>query len=295
MKRIILSFILLLAALPVPAQTSGGSRTDAILAALRNPSSDYIAVVAHRGDWRNFKENSIESIESVIRMGVDIVELDVQLSRDSILVLSHDKTINRCTSGKGKISRYSAEELAGFGIPTLKEALECSRGRICVNIDKGIDYYEQILEIATETGTTDQIIVKSSFPADKVSQILAEHSDNVIYMPVINPENKVLESFLSSDFIPLAYEVNWHTDNGSFEKTAARILKSGSKVWINTLNASYCGRSANNDVKALRTGNADAAYGRYLHSGVSIIQTDNPEMLVNYLISKGRHNLPNLQ
>lgn len=288
MRRII-QILMLLAALPVCAQTPGRSRTDAILAELRDPSSSYIAVVAHRGDWRNFKENTTDAIESAINMGVDIVELDVQLSKDSVLVLSHDRTINRCTTGRGKISRYTAEELSAFGIQTLKEALECSRDRICVNIDKGFNYYEQILSVAAETGTTGQIIVKSKRSADAVTAKLAAHAENTIYMPMASPGNDVLESFLSSEFVPLAYEVNWDTDDGSFEKTAARILRSGSKVWINTLNASHCGGSANNDIKAWKSRDAEAVYGRWLRSGVSIIQTDNPEMLISFLHANGRH------
>lgn len=71
------------------------------LAILKDPSSNKVLVASHRGDWRNYPENSIPAIESVIRMGVDIMELDVKMTSDSVLVLSHDKTVDRCTNGKG--------------------------------------------------------------------------------------------------------------------------------------------------------------------------------------------------
>ena len=45
-----------------------------VRAELHNPSSRYVVVVSHRGDWRNWPENSIPAIESVIGMGVDIME-----------------------------------------------------------------------------------------------------------------------------------------------------------------------------------------------------------------------------
>ena len=58
-----------------------------IVAELHDPASKYVVVASHRGDWRNYPENSIPAIESVIRMGVDIMELDLKLTKDSVLVL----------------------------------------------------------------------------------------------------------------------------------------------------------------------------------------------------------------
>lgn len=74
-----------------------------VRAELHNPSSRYVVVVSHRGDWRNWPENSIPAIESVIGMGVDIMELDLKLTKDSVLVLCHDKTIDRTTNGRGRV------------------------------------------------------------------------------------------------------------------------------------------------------------------------------------------------
>ena len=71
------------------------TRTEKILAEINDPESDYVAVISHRGDWRNYPENSIPAIESVIRMGADMVEIDVSMTRDSVLVLCHDNTIDR--------------------------------------------------------------------------------------------------------------------------------------------------------------------------------------------------------
>ena len=91
MKRLSLLALLLVAACaPKPGQT----RVQTALAALHDPSSKYVVVVAHRGDWRNYPENSIPAIESCIRMGVDMMELDLKLTKDSVLVLSHDHWVH---------------------------------------------------------------------------------------------------------------------------------------------------------------------------------------------------------
>ena len=80
-----------------------GTRAAAIVAEIHNPSSKNVVVACHRGDWRNWPENSLAAIESVIGMGADIMELDLKLTKDSVLVVCHDRTIDRTTSGKGRV------------------------------------------------------------------------------------------------------------------------------------------------------------------------------------------------
>lgn len=67
--------------------------------------------VAHRADWRNYPENSLLAIQSCIDMGVDVVELDVKLTSDGVVVLSHDGSISRCTGVGWEIGNYTWEEL----------------------------------------------------------------------------------------------------------------------------------------------------------------------------------------
>ena len=54
------------------------SRADSIRKKLSDHDDGNVLVVAHRGDWRNSCENSLEAIEGAIRMGVDIVEIDLR-------------------------------------------------------------------------------------------------------------------------------------------------------------------------------------------------------------------------
>lgn len=59
------------------------NKAEKIVAEIHNPASKNVVVISHRGDWRNFPENSIPAIESVIRMGVDVMELDLKMTKDS--------------------------------------------------------------------------------------------------------------------------------------------------------------------------------------------------------------------
>lgn len=71
-------------------------------------------VVAHRGDSAHFPENTLEAFQSAYRMGVDVIETDVHLSRDGFLVIWHDETLDRNTDGSGRIEDHTLEELKRF-------------------------------------------------------------------------------------------------------------------------------------------------------------------------------------
>ena len=282
-------------------------RTDKILAELRDPASDYVAVVSHRGDWRNYPENSIPAIESVIRMGVDMVEIDVQMTRDSVLVLCHDYTVNRTTTGKGRVCDITYDSLMTFSLrrahnvatdtlrmPTLREALLCCKDRILVNVDKAYLYYDQIVRLTEELGVTGQVLMKGKSSVDKVEEDMAAHERNLLYMPVIDinrPSGQALfAEYQEKGVVPMAYEVCWDKASREFTDCIAQIRRSGSKIWVNTLWPSLCGGPGNDDDAAFAAAAPGDVYGQYMEMGVSLIQTDRPEMLLSYLRAIGRHD-----
>jgi glycerophosphoryl diester phosphodiesterase len=70
-----------------------------------------------------------------------------------------------------------------------------------------------------------------------------------------------------------------------------KVVKSGKKLWINTLWGSLCGGNESGYYDDAAVGNEEKIYGKILSYGTSMIQTDRPQMLINYLESKGRHTL----
>ena len=87
---------------------------DELIANLEDSHNDQVIVVAHRGDWRNAPENSLQAIQNCIDMGVDMVEIDVRQTKDGQLVLMHDVTVDRTTTGTGKVSELTWEYLQGL-------------------------------------------------------------------------------------------------------------------------------------------------------------------------------------
>lgn len=306
MKKLIFSILFVAMAVSAMAER----RTDRLLRELRDPKSNYVFVIAHRADWRNFPENSLEAIESAIKMGVDIVELDVHRTADGELVVCHDRTINRTTNGKGKISELTLEYIrsrnlrAGhnavtrYKMPTLAEALDVCNGRVLINLDKAVNYYDQIMEMLVERKMADQVIMKSSKSPAAMKEFFSHHKQNMLYMPVINYNEKswgkheqLFNDYLATDLPFIAYEMCWDGSLKGEGKVFKRVVKSGKRLWINTLWGKLCGGKENGYDDDAAVGNEDKIYGKILSYGTSMIQTDRPAMLINYLEKKGRRTL----
>jgi glycerophosphoryl diester phosphodiesterase len=100
-------------------------------------------VFAHRGGAALRPENTIAAFDHGLSLGADGLEFDVHLSRDGVVVVHHDATLERTTDGRGRLAQFTADELArldaaynfspagatfpyrgkGIGIPTLREVL----------------------------------------------------------------------------------------------------------------------------------------------------------------------------
>lgn len=107
-----------------------------------------VVISGHRGGMTaGYPENCIESFEKTLSMMPSFLEIDPRLTRDSVIVLMHDATIDRTTDGSGRVSDYTWEELQRFRlkdrdgnltpyrIPTLEECIRWSRGKTILNLD----------------------------------------------------------------------------------------------------------------------------------------------------------------
>lgn len=105
-------------------------------------------VIAHRGFSGQFPENTITAVEAAIELGVDMVEVDVRLSRDGVPVLCHNRDVDKTSDGRGRVADMSVEQLKrldvgswkaphfqGEQMPTLAEVLEVAAGRTRLNLD----------------------------------------------------------------------------------------------------------------------------------------------------------------
>jgi glycerophosphoryl diester phosphodiesterase len=111
-------------------------------------------IAGHRGTIEDgYPENSIESMEYTLKHTFAIFEIDPRLTKDSVVVLMHDATLDRTTNGTGLIQDYTYAELqklflkdargniTPYKIPTLDAVFRWAKGKTIVNLDnKGVPY-----------------------------------------------------------------------------------------------------------------------------------------------------------
>lgn len=152
---------------------------------------DTVAITAHRGASGRAPENTLASIRAAIEDQTDWVEIDVQESKDGVVVVAHDSDLKKVSGNDTKIWEATAAELrridigSYFGtefkderVPTLAEVLEVCRGKVRVNIE--LKYYghdqdleRKVIELVEESGMVDDVVIMSLEPAGirKVRQL----------------------------------------------------------------------------------------------------------------------------
>ena len=137
-------------------------------------------VWAHRGASGYAPENTLDAFQKAVEMGADGIELDVQMTKDSELVVIHDETIDRVSNGKGWVKDYTYEELKKINfnkthleytkeeIPTLEQVyrlIKPTNLTINVEMKTGNTFYpgmeDKVLELTKKYDMMDRIIVSS--------------------------------------------------------------------------------------------------------------------------------------
>lgn len=179
-------------------------------------------IFAHRGAKAVAPENTLPAFERALAMGVDGIELDVHCSKDGQLVVIHDESLERTTSGTGKVSDYTAAQLAkidagsyfnpafaGTGVPTLAEVFDLVGNRCRVNVElksddpNGGDQAEPLIAMIKARNLYDQVIVSSFNPPSLIKMRalaptvplgllyylpMPAFLRNAWFSPIINPE-----------------------------------------------------------------------------------------------------------
>ena len=140
-----------------------------------------VMVVAHRGDWHGTAENSLHAIQKAIEKGCAAVEVDVRKTRDDSLVLMADETVDRMTSGKGRVSDMTLAEIRALTlkeyhgnptpqrVPTLEEALRFCKGKILITVSNYKDYKKEIDALVKKTDTGTEFFQLEKVPRKKAA------------------------------------------------------------------------------------------------------------------------------
>lgn len=142
-----------------------------------------ILKIGHRGAKGYVAENTLASFQKAIDLGADGIELDVHLSFDGKVIVIHDETVDRTTSGKGFVKDYSATELKTFGIQTLISVFELVNQKCFINVE--LKAYETANKVAkliehyvAEKGWKYDDFMVSSFDWNALQQVRFQN-DNI--------------------------------------------------------------------------------------------------------------------
>ncbi|TWG95408.1 glycerophosphoryl diester phosphodiesterase [Mesorhizobium sp. J18] len=312
---------------PTMAETT---RIAEIIERLENANQwrDHIMVIAHRGggltqNRARFPENSIAAVENAIELGAEMVEIDVQKTKDGIYVVLHDTWLNRTTTCRGKLIERTLSDLAscrlvveGTGqvtqetVPTLAGMLEHTKGRILVNIDNklGMEDLVGIAAVARESGVESEVVIKQNlWNAEKVAEmrrVMARIGDGIRFMPIMADDAVKDVAFLehaTRPFGPDAVEmITWHrkgtgmTDDGGllFGARARAVAARGDwHLWVNTIaiEGQPMGpmSGGRGDQMAVSAGMPEEIYGFWAEEGATMIQTDEPALAIEWLEQNG--------
>lgn len=243
--------------------------------------SDYPLIIGHRGACAYYPENTIISVEAAIRLGCDMVEVDVQSSADDVLLIAHDPDLSRVASQKTGLSDLKWSELqkidvgswfhpkyTGERIPTLYQILEICRDTIPVNLElkfagRNVSRLQARIEAVVNAvnyfGMQDQVVI-SSFNS-RVSPIVKQQ--NQFIATAILYYHFYWRNTLPSDIVRQKdadfFHCSWRHHNQKWQKNLI-----GKQVPVNVY-----------------TVNELSTYRKMKELGVSGVFTDRPDVLID--------------
>jgi glycerophosphoryl diester phosphodiesterase len=184
-------------------------------------------LIGHRGYPAKFPENTLASFDGAMQAGCDMIELDVTLTKDRKVMVIHDDTLDRTTTGRGPVSGHTLEEIKALDagswfdarfvaerVPELSEVLKQTAGRCMLNIEIKKSAFEagfpadaverQVVDLVKASGAMDRVII-SSFDQRILQRIAAmEAPPAVAYISEHGADKRALEMLLGMNAF------SWH-------------------------------------------------------------------------------------
>lgn len=288
--------------LPLALGAAAALGTVRWLRARPRPGAPYLAgaplLIAHRGGAALAPENTLLALERALRWwGADVLEIDVQPTRDGEAVVFHDATLERTTDGTGPVAERSLEEVrrldAGFrfspdggggfpfrgtgvAVPTLAEVLAALPGaRLNVEIKDG-RVQRRVAEVVREAGAEHRVLIAAGRRADRA--LLAD------YPGAVSASEEELRAFYYHHRLRAAALYRPEVDalqlperHGSMQVVTPRFVRDA---------------HAKNLAVHVWTVDEEADMRRLLGWGVDGIVTDRPDRLARVLHEHAGRPLP---
>lgn len=133
-----------------------------------------------------------------------------------------------------------------------------------------------------------QAVMKASKPYATVQKEFGKYLNEVIFMPIVDLDKPNAEKIIDDyqqHYKPVAFEFVFKKEGSTDSILLNKVVKNGSKIWINSLWASLNGGHDDD----LAVDNIPDSYGWILKKGATLIQTDRPAFLLKYLKKENLH------
>ena len=240
-------------------------------------------VSAHRGGpQRNFPENCIATFENTLQHTYAIMEIDPRYTKDGAIVVHHDATLERTTTGKGRVAELTLQELkelhlkdteghvTNFQIPTLDEVLDWARGKTILVLDqKDVPVEARVRKIEEHQAEAYAMLIVYSF---KGAQKCYELNKNIM-MEVMIPNREKFHEFDETD-IPWSNIIAFVGHTPPTDKGLLKMIHAkGTCCMVGTsrnLDREFIANRASGN------GSIEQHYRALLRQGIDIIETDIP-------------------
>tara|TARA_R110002012_G_scaffold319389_4_gene539875 strand:+ start:34133 stop:35020 length:888 start_codon:yes stop_codon:yes gene_type:complete len=259
-------------------ETSSTLKPSALIEAFQYQPNASPWISAHRGGVGlvNYPENCLETIKYVNDSIAAVFEIDVAKTKDGVLVLMHDNTLERTTTGTDKLTNYTFEELQAFNleddfgtvtnfkIPKFEDVLKWSKANnaiLTIDIKKSVDVAEVIQAIHDYQAEDISVIITYDMEqARKAYQLAPE-----LLLSVSARNQQELDWLLASE-IPTQNMIAFTGTKLSDSSLYKKMHKKGIKTMLGTL--------GNLDKQAEAKG--DSLYIKWRKLGIDVFATDRP-------------------
>lgn len=237
-------------------------------------------IAAHRGGDAPF-ENAMPTFERTVRgaPGPVALEVDVRRTKDGVLVLMHDETVDRTTNGAGAVSALTAAQFAALRLtdeadkptgvrpPTLRQALDWSKGKAILELDvkRGAPFEQVIAEV--RAARAEQRVIVIVYNTEDAIAVHRAAPDLMISLPA---ESVPALEGLSSLRFDLSRALAW---TGTREPNPALNVQMAQKS-VEVLFGTLGDQPTSWDNRFAREG--DAGYTAFADTGVHMIASDRP-------------------
>lgn len=256
-----------------------------------------VLLAVHRGSSAgNIIENTIPAYLASLKMGGDILEADVVLSKDKEIYHFHSGMERKNFQQAIDIQNYTTEEIeklvyinsnleeTAYPVEKLETTLNYFKGKCLINIDRGWDFFPEICALVEKTGVVDQILLKGPLTQEVIT-FLQNSLTKYMFMPKVATLQELDNILTLEDINVVGVEIKAVDTNSDFfqEENIRKIKEHQLFVWINALTMDdskklFAGYDDNKSILE----DEEKGWGVILNKGADVIQTDWPSLLANY-------------